>query len=550
MSHFASNAASWPEPQSVAASNGSAASPAADLTVLAQSDDFLLELAQIAGGLAAMRPVDSAEAAFAAIASGRRPQVLAIDGSAVAQPAALLEACAQRAPSAIVVVFLPESRSAAFATAVEERPPFAVLSLPLDSAATHATLTRAIEAAAAPSATTAAAPRARAALSAGRADPPRPPPAPRVRRTLWFSTVAAAVALLLAGIAYRFLAPATPAPAAKPVAAATPPSGNADLTILGGRAFDLLEKARAAMRARHYTDPPGDNALVYYRSAAAADPASGEARDGLQRIAALVYERFHAAIAASQLNEATNALANLRAAVPTDPRIASAEAQLQTLQAAAQKAAIARRAADAEAARQAELAQQKLQKEASRIAEAAAAREARARTANAAADQSARLAQARLDAGELTSPAGDSASDYIAKIRAEDPSYPGLAPLQQRLADALVARTRAAAAATKAPSSTTPAAAPHGPLVLISNDPPVYPENALERGIGGKVVVGYTIDPTGRTRDVHVVRSKPARIFDEAARRAVEHWRYAPVRAAGKAVAVPAEILIRFDPPK
>ena len=43
-----------------------------------------------------------------------------------------------------------------------------------------------------------------------------------------------------------------------------------------GTVDELLEKARLAMRERRYTEPNGDNALLYYRSAADAD--AGERR--------------------------------------------------------------------------------------------------------------------------------------------------------------------------------------------------------------------------------------------------------------------------------
>ena len=57
-----------------------------------------------------------------------------------------------------------------------------------------------------------------------------------------------------------------------------------DTSIVAGHVDDLLEKARRAMRDRRYTAPTGNNALVYYRSALAADPTSGEAKDGLRRV--------------------------------------------------------------------------------------------------------------------------------------------------------------------------------------------------------------------------------------------------------------------------
>ena len=84
----------------------------------------------------------------------------------------------------------------------------------------------------------------------------------------------------------------------------------------------------------------------------------------------------------------------------------------------------------------------------------------------------------------------------------------------------------------------------------MRNYAPEYPAGALENGVGGKVVVGYTVDAHGRPRDVHVVQASPPGTFDAAAMNAVSRWRYAPVIVDGKPAAVPAKILIRFDPTK
>ncbi len=94
----------------------------------------------------------------------------------------------------------------------------------------------------------------------------------------------------------------------------------ADLSIVHGKVDELLEKARLAMRERRYTEPSGDNALLYYRSAAAADATNGEARDGLQRVATVLAGRFDEALSAGRLEEAALVLANFKAAAPGDPR--------------------------------------------------------------------------------------------------------------------------------------------------------------------------------------------------------------------------------------
>ena len=109
-----------------------------------------------------------------------------------------------------------------------------------------------------------------------------------------------------------------PAPAAAGNVVAAPP---ADTSIVHGKVDELLEKARLAMHQRRFSEPAGDNALVYYRSAAAADAGNAEARDGLQRVAAVLAGRFDEAISGGRFDEAALTLANLKVAVPGDARL-------------------------------------------------------------------------------------------------------------------------------------------------------------------------------------------------------------------------------------
>jgi protein TonB len=83
------------------------------------------------------------------------------------------------------------------------------------------------------------------------------------------------------------------------------------------------------------------------------------------------------------------------------------------------------------------------------------------------------------------------------------------------------------------------------PLVRI---PPDYPQRAISRGITGWVQVQFTITGTGAVKDAIVVDSKPPRIFDEAALKAIMRWRYNPRVVDGVAVErVGVQTIIRFD---
>jgi protein TonB len=69
------------------------------------------------------------------------------------------------------------------------------------------------------------------------------------------------------------------------------------------------------------------------------------------------------------------------------------------------------------------------------------------------------------------------------------------------------------------------AVAPLEPNVHVE---PRYPRRALSRGIEGRVVVAYTIQPDGSTSDLEVVEAEPPKIFDRSALEAVRQWRFAP----------------------
>jgi periplasmic protein TonB len=120
-------------------------------------------------------------------------------------------------------------------------------------------------------------------------------------------------------------APAAPGAAS---AAAAPLSAAAPVPAAQGTLDELLEKARLAMRERRYTEPATNSALLYYRSALGVDASSGEARDGMARLAALLGTRFDEAVAAGHYDEASEALTGLKVAAPQDSRLATREAQL------------------------------------------------------------------------------------------------------------------------------------------------------------------------------------------------------------------------------
>lgn len=62
----------------------------------------------------------------------------------------------------------------------------------------------------------------------------------------------------------------------------------------------------------------------------------------------------------------------------------------------------------------------------------------------------------------------------------------------------------------------------------IERLPPIYPIDALRKGVSGKVLVEYSIGEDGRVRDARVLKSKPMEFFEEAALRSVSAWQFCP----------------------
>lgn len=65
---------------------------------------------------------------------------------------------------------------------------------------------------------------------------------------------------------------------------------------------------------------------------------------------------------------------------------------------------------------------------------------------------------------------------------------------------------------------------------------PQYPERAASRGIEGFVIMQFTITETGAVTNIQVVEASPPGMFDRAAIRAMERWKYKPKIVDGKPV--------------
>lgn len=689
--------------------------PTVDLTALTSRDDFLLELGEALGGQASVHPVDSIDTAIAQLAGTKRGQMLVIDARGTSDVRTDVQRATQQAPHAVVLVFAEADSEKQIASAVKGTSVFAVLTIPIEGPKTTAVLDAAIADAmsrgAAARGTGTERPGAggaagtltldafRPALSSSPAREPGEAEEGGRKWALWAALGLAAVALAAGGAWYvtrdktasgpdaSTEASGTIASHARPASdsAAVLPQPAVDTSIVAGQVDDLLEKARRAMRDRRYTAPTGDNALVYYRSALAADPANGEAKDGLRRVGDVLISRFNEAMAASHLGDAALALATLKLVQPSDSHLGpfqlqlstaeiskaladgnadraaallrqaqqsgavpaaqlatwraqlsglqqaekvqglaalvldrirtdeltspandSAQAYLSQLRAAAPSAPATQRAANALTAAFFSKARQNAlsgdSDDESRWLAAARANgasatdvadfqrqiaSAQAKSAQAQTAHLVALARQRLGSGALTSPAGDSAADYLQQLEDSHPTgsaQSAAAQARDELAAKLIARARtemrsgemrqanadlaaatswgASAAAVTAVqrlssrAQTQPRAAAGPDLPALAAQlkrtryvAPEYPDRALNDRVSGSVTVQYVVDKKGYTQDVQVVQSDPPGVFDRAVIEAIRRWRYRPAKYNGQPVEVPVRTRIRFELP-
>jgi TonB family protein len=160
--------------------------------------------------------------------------------------------------------------------------------------------------------------------------------APRDRPKVTGKSVAIAVCLL--GVCAAAFMVFRPHDATVPVAVkskpveASAPQGTPGATASKDEKVDLLiERAQQAMLDRHYLDPAEGSALALYRSALLLDPSSGEASQGLQRLAEILFSKVQSALDERKFDVALQALETARSINPGDSRLAAFDERLATL---------------------------------------------------------------------------------------------------------------------------------------------------------------------------------------------------------------------------
>ena len=260
---------------------------------------------------------------------------------------------------------------------------------------------------------------------------------------------AAIMGVLIAGAAaywvlrQRATAVAPPPTAAGPVHAA---QQSAKTSPGGDEKADLLvEKAQQAMLERHFLDPADGSALSLYRGALLLDPGNGEARQGLQRLAEVLFARVQSALDERKFDVALQSLETARSIKPGDSRLAALDERIASLRAELGPAQILAAITTQNFDRAAQLIDEATRGKSLSAAKLAQLRdELRRRHEEVDAANFVKLIDSRLQQDKLTEPRNDNAAYYLGQARAAGVSAAALQSQYQELDKLLVQSVRAA----------------------------------------------------------------------------------------------------------
>ena len=85
-----------------------------------------------------------------------------------------------------------------------------------------------------------------------------------------------------------------------------------------------------------------------------------------------------------------------------------------------------------------------------------------------------------------------------------------------------------------------------GVRVAAENRPPGYPLAARRLGLEGRVLLRVDVDRTGAVKHVAITKSSGHRLLDEAARRAMDKWRFLPAMVNGEAASGAVDVPVSF----
>ncbi len=304
---------------------------------------------------------------------------------------------------------------------------------------------------------------------------------------------------------------ATPAAAAPQAAPAAPAIKSLSVT-------ELLKRAATSLAEGRLVDPPENNAAEYYLTVLDKDSGNLAARDGLREMFPLATGVIEQQINAGQVDQSLRSINLLGKADPNNYTLTILRNKLDLKK------------------KQMEHDQDKKDQDKK--------------------DQDSKLLAAR-NAAVTAAGATTGAAVATATPAGAVPTAPGTpvnTPASTPAAPATASTTTAAkpspapAAAATAPAATAvpPAGSETHGATLVKRVPPNYPPEAARKREEGWVEVAFTVDADGKVKDVSVVNANPARIFNEAAIRAVQNWTFQPRLENGKAVEQQIKSRIEF----
>ena len=258
-------------------------------------------------------------------------------------------------------------------------------------------------------------------------------PSPKRRTPVPVVTAVIAGAMMVAAVLFVLLRHAETKPAAAPAVAAQPTPGSpAHATVTEDQAEVLIEKAQQAMAERRFIEPSQGSALSLYQEALQRDPSSGEARQGIGRVAEILFARVKSSLDERQLDVALQSLETVRSIDPHDARLTELDARIAGLRAEVGPAQI-----------QAAINAQSFDRAVQLIDEASRAKlvaqprlsqlrdEVRLRRQESESARLAALITLRLQQDRLVEPPHDSAAFYLAQARTAAPTPASLAQEQE-----------------------------------------------------------------------------------------------------------------------
>jgi protein TonB len=263
----------------------------------------------------------------------------------------------------------------------------------------------------------------------------------------------------------------------------------------------LLDEARRAINEQRYLAPAGNNAFEFYLRVLAKQPGNQVAADALRETFPYAATSAEQVINARDFNESQRQIDLLAKADPANFTLTILRSKLE--------------------------AQRKLlDKQQQQVVDQQKAQQLAAQRAVAEKADAEKLAdQQRIQATEA------------AQVKSRQ-ARPAVQPTPQ---------TATPAASDQAETAAVVAGGKTSEAVLIKAAEPVYPPGALRDHQSGWAVVAFTIDPTGRTGDIHVTSSQPRHVFDRAAVDAVLRYRFTPAMKNGEPVASTREQRIEFN---